>query len=851
MAVAKNKKSKWYLVFLGVVCNCFNGNAWGSDSSGYTFRNGAFGQGVDISLFNQDGYEPPGVYLADVRLNGRLVDKREISFHSETRSDGTLYLEPCLMVSWLSEYGIRVEDFPSLGKPEDNECALLTTLSGAQTRYDFAGRILDIDIPQIFIRPVEKGVAPQARWNEGVSAFRLGYDANFSRTEQHGNIHSDSKYLRLNPGLNIGAWRAYHSASWTKRSKSSGKWESADSYLTRGINKIRSRLTIGDISSVRETDVFDGIPFRGVALETDQGMLPSWMKEFMPIVRGIAHTHARVTVRQNGYSLYSDLVAPGPFELKDLQSNGGGDLDVTVEEEDGSVQHFTVANTGTAIFLRKGAFRYNLAAGIYRPADAKGTRHLKDPKLVQSSVVYGLPANMTVYGGIQLGNHYQNLTSGLGILLGKLGAASLDVSRSESRLPGQNPATGTAIRLRYNKTLGLTGTTLALSNYQYNSKGYRTLSDVLDEWEDKIEKITKGNNIRNKMSVSISQPLGQIGSLSFSWGRTNYREQVADESYSAQYSFSIAGVGVSLYATKAKRFNATGPAKDDRQYGVNISLPLGKWLPGASATIRSLSSNSGTRNHQLALSGSAQENRLNWNIQQSYTPSGMHGAKNNGYMGLNWFGRTAQLQTGYSNMGSLYQTWSAGIRGGLLIHSQGITVGPSVDGTLALINSSGVSGIEIAGTSGLKTDWRGFAIKGWLSPYQENKVAIDPLSMGIGDYVDGTKVTIVPTNGAVIPVSFDTRTGNALLLKLTKNDSKPIPFGAVASLITDESNSSTIRSGIVDDNSQVYMAGMPDKGVIQIKWGNDTKEYCSFDYSIPLNTEQQIVTLEKTCVIAD
>ncbi|MFL1089480.1 fimbria/pilus outer membrane usher protein, partial [Acinetobacter baumannii] len=74
------------------------------------------------------------------------------------------------------------------------------------------------------------------------------------------------------------------------------------------------------------------------------------MTGFAPVVRGVAKSNATVIVRQNGYIIYQSAVPQGAFALKDLNTtNSGGDLDVTIKEEDGSEQHFTQPYASLAI----------------------------------------------------------------------------------------------------------------------------------------------------------------------------------------------------------------------------------------------------------------------------------------------------------------------------------------------------------------------------------------------------------------------------------------------------------------------------------------------------------------------
>ncbi|MCM4498950.1 fimbria/pilus outer membrane usher protein, partial [Escherichia coli] len=88
---------------------------------------------------------------------------------------------------------------------------------------------------------------------------------------------------------------------------------------------------------------------------TDDDMLPSSQNGFAPVVHGIAKTNATVIIKQNGYVIYQSAVPQGAFALTDLNTtSSGGDLDVTIKEEDGSEQHFIQPFTSLAILKREG-----------------------------------------------------------------------------------------------------------------------------------------------------------------------------------------------------------------------------------------------------------------------------------------------------------------------------------------------------------------------------------------------------------------------------------------------------------------------------------------------------------------
>ncbi|EOX3204561.1 fimbria/pilus outer membrane usher protein, partial [Shigella flexneri] len=118
-------------------------------------------------------------------------------------------------------------------------------------------------------------------------------------------------------------------------------WQHIITWIERDIIPLRSRLTLGD--GYTQGDIFDGINFRGAQLASDDNMLPDSQRGFAPVIHGIAHGTAQVTIKQNGYGIYNSTVPPGPFTINDIYAAGNsGDLQVTIKEADGSTQIFTV-----------------------------------------------------------------------------------------------------------------------------------------------------------------------------------------------------------------------------------------------------------------------------------------------------------------------------------------------------------------------------------------------------------------------------------------------------------------------------------------------------------------------------
>ena len=162
------------------------------------------------------------------------------------------------------------------------------------------------------------------------------------------------------------------------------------------------------------------------------------------------------------------------------------------------------------------------------------------------------------------------------------------------------------------------------------------------------------------------------------------------------------------------------------------------------------------------------------------------------------------------------------------MHRNGVTFGQPLSDTVALVEAPGASGVQVGGWPGVRTDFRGYATQAHLNPYQENNVSLDPSHFPSNAEVTQTDMTVVPTQGAVIPATFATRIGARALMTLTREDGTSVPFGAIAML----GEQATI-AGVVDDNGVVYLTGLPAKGELSVRWGQSQQQQCRVNFQLP------------------
>lgn len=799
------------------------------------------GKGVDLTLF-EEGAQLPGVYPVDIILNGSRVDSQEMAFHTERDRDGSPYLKTCLTRDMLVRYGVKVEDYPGLFRQGDGDsgkdadaCADLSVIPGATETHQFAAQQLLLGIPQVALRPQFTGIAPEALWDDGIPAFLLNWQANAYRSESRGNGKSvsDSFQATLEPGINVGPWRVRNLTTWNKSSGQPGEWESSYTCAERGLNGIKSRLTLGE--SYTPSDIFDSVPFRGVMLGSDENMVPYSQREFAPVVRGIARTQARIEVRQNGYLIHSLTVAPGAFALTDLPVTGsGGDLQVTVLESDGTTQVFSVPFTTPAIALREGYMKYNVTGGQYRSYDDA----VEHTSLGQATLMYGLPWGLTVFGGVQGTKHYQSAALGLGWSLGSLGAVSVDGIHSRGQKKGREQESGDTWRVRYNKSFETTGTSFTAASYQYSSDGYYTLSDVLDTYRHHGSGYSyrSSEHRSRRTTLNLNQSMGSMGYVSLWGSRDEYRDGRENRD-SMGASYSTTWKDISLSVNWSRNRNAGGyygwrQGKTEDSVSVWMSVPLGRWLENRDNDIRATarvqrSTGQDTR-YETGMNGRAFDRRLSWDVREQVTP-GSETNRDSSRLNLTWYGTYGEA-TGMYSYSSHSRQMSAGLSGGLVAHRHGVTLGQRTGETVALVEAPGVSGASVNGWPGVRTDFRGYTLSGWVTPYQENVVTLDPTTFPADAEVPQTDSRVVPTKGAVVSAGFTTRVGGRALVTLTRGDGTPLPFGAVVT-VDGEAGRTSGAAGVVGDNGEVYMNGLSETGKLKAQWGQNSQ--CHADYRLP------------------
>ncbi|WP_162511934.1 fimbria/pilus outer membrane usher protein [Aeromonas sobria] len=821
-------------IFIGVACHCLS--IYGVVAKEFSFSPSWLGKNggeVNLSILEKGG-QLPGAYDVLVLLNGKLVDNTEIVFSQiGANSD----LQPCLNQAQLVEYGIKVENYPRLFLENKDalggKCANLSAIEQSRVDFDFYQMRLLLSIPQVAIKPLFSGMAPISTWDDGLPVFRMNYSANVVNTEisrrTGGAFRENSEYFRLEPGVNLGAWRFRNSSAWQS---SSGKWSSSYAYAERGFYDAKSRLVLGE--RYTPSEIFGGVPFRGVMLKSDGNMVPYSQRSFVPMVRGIARTQARIEVKQDGYTIYDSVVAPGAFELIDLSTVGSGDLSVTVWETDGRPQRFVVPFSSPAIAVRKGYLDYHVMAGQYNSAIA----NVANSGIAQAAFMYGTPWDVTLSGGVQAASEYQSAVAGVGKSYGYWGALSFDMTQSWGQRNNKPSESGVFGRIRYSVSTPDAETSLFLDASRYSST-FNSLSDVLDTYTDggygNYRNAAFNDRKKDQLSLGLIQRVGRWGSVNINASRGHYWWRSGSKDYiRAGYSTYWRDISISFDGALDKNISAS----TDRVVSMNVSVPFEMFW----ASYRAASSTGRAISHEVGLQGDAFNRQLNWDVRQRYQ-AGEGDNSNGGALNMGWNGTYGQFGGNYSYSNGMKQT-GVNARGAVLVHPQGITLSQSLGQTSVLVEAPGADGVAVGGVPGVATDFRGYTVLPYAAPYQENIVSLDPASFGEDLELPQTDMKVIPTEGALVRAVFTPRIGARALIHLRRQDGRPVPYGALSTL----GGESIAGSGVVGSGGELYMSGLPAQGKLALRWGNEKGQACNAEYQLPeRKTESGIYTFSALC----
>ncbi|QML55228.1 outer membrane usher protein [Escherichia coli] len=792
-----------------------------------TFLMGQNASNIDLSRYSEGNPTLPGIYDVSVYINNQPVTNQSIPFIVVEGKKNAL---ACITQKNLFQFHITPPEAKSekivLVKRDETlgDCLnIVEMIPQSSVRYDVNDQRLDIDVPQAWVMKNYQNYVDPSLWEDGINAAMLSYNVNGYHSESPGR-KNDSVYAALNGGVNLGAWRLRASGNYNWMTDASSEFDFQNRYLQRDIASLRSQLIFGESYTTGET--FDSVSIRGIRFYSDSRMLPPALASFAPIIHGVANTNAKVTVTQGGYKIYETTVPPGAFTIDDLSPSGyGSDLIITVEEADGTKRTFSQPFSSVVQMLRPGVGRWDISAGQVLKDDIQD-----EPNLFQASYYYGLNNYLTGYTGIQItDNHYTAGLLGLGLNTA-WGAFSVDVTHSNAQIPDDKTYQGQSYRLSWNKLFEQSNTSLNIAAYRYSTQNYLGLNDALTlidevkhpEQELNPQTMRNYSRMKNQVTVSINQPLkfeqNDYGSFYLSGTWSDYWASGQNHSdYSIGYSNSASWGSYSISAQRS--WVASGESEDSIY--LSFTIPIEKLLgtehrdSGFQSIDTQLNSDfKGNNQLNVSSSGFSENNRVSYSVNTGYT-------MNKSSSDLSYVGGYASYESPWGTLaGSLSASsdnnrqFSLNTDGGFVLHRGGLTFSNdsfSDSDTLAVVQAPGAKGARINYGHSTVDRW-GYGVTSALSPYHENRIALDITDIENDVELKSTSTIAVPRQGSVIFAGFETVQGQSAILNIKRSDGKNIPFAA--DIYDDQGN----IIGNVGQGGQAFVRGIEQQGIIQIKW---------------------------------
>lgn len=851
--VLKERSPRLYLflfviVFVFTKKTCFAQTEYLFDDS--LFKGWGSTQG-NLSRFNDIEQRDAGLYDVDIYINGRREGRSSVDFQINPQTSN---LEPCFTAEQLEQDLLSKWDGNAF--PTSTGCYFITqSLPGATYHFQIDRLILRLNIPQALLSNEIRGYIDPLSWDAGESALFANYDANWYRSQYRNGGHNqyDYAYTSLNSGFNFGLWRLRHHSNYSYSkfgNQTRSKWNNIRTYAQRSIPQWRSELTLGE--SFTSGQLLGSVRYRGVSIKSDERMLAPSQRSYAPEVRGTALTSARVIIRQHGQIIREMNVAPGPFIINDLYDTSyNGDLNVEVVEADGTSSEFTVPFAAVPESIRPGLSRYSATIGQI-------TQYGKD-WFGETTYQRGINNNLTLNFGARAADNYLALLGG-GVVAGRWGAFGLNATYSNARAERGERMQGWRLGASYSRTFQPTNTILTLAGYRHSTSGYRDITDVLGvrkAFSDGRRWDSYNYQQRNQFTLMINQNMGKYGALYFSGSASDYYGgKQKDTQFQFGYTNNWKQFSYSLSWSRQKNtyhqtyYDPTLPESvlsgsnnifRGDVISLNVSFPLGgsPKSPQLNTMYTKRSGDQAGHSVQAGLSGvMGRDNTFSYALAAN---------RDSDYGNTNWNanvqqrGSLATVSAGYAHAHD-YKQYSAGVRGALVAHKGGVTLGPYLSETFAVVHAEGAEGAMVRHGQGSRINSSGYAIVPALSAFRYNSIRIDP--QGLPSYTEllETEKRVVPYAGAMLYVSFDTRFGQAILVQSELEDGSPIPLGTAVSSEQERD------IGVVGQGGQVYARVQEQQGSLILRWGDDDKHVCFIPYDITNEDKaQDLIQLTVAC----
>ncbi|MEE7176180.1 PefC/AfrB family outer membrane usher protein [Escherichia coli B12:H4] len=702
-----------------------------------------------------NGSYPPGRYLVNVSLNGKDKGKSILDVTSEENQS------LCLTEAWLNKSGVYInKDYFKHNYDANRQCYMLAKAKDVNVDFDVSTQNLSLTIPQRGLQKKPESI----EWDYGSNAFRMNYNINGNT----GNNYT-AAYGTADLKANVGKWVVSSSATATYNE--SGENEaSIDMFTaTRAIRSLSADLSVGKTST--GDNILGSSGTYGFSLSRNNNMKPGNLG-YSPVFSGIANGPSRVTLTQNGRTLYSEMVPAGPFSITDVVLYNSGDVTMKIIDDDNNEQEQIFPLTVISGQLSSGQQEFNISAGLPdEDSPLKGG-------VFAASYGYGFNG-FTLRAGTVANQDWQGSSAGITAELWELGAVSLEGAFATLNYK-DGKHSGNKVQLSWSKQLTSTNTGFRAS-WSRQSEQYESISSFDPEklWHQE----NYGRKLKDEISIGINQPLGKYISFSVSgWQRSYYpaylnshkelAEKIGqDRGVTGTLSSHIKDVSINLGFTGSQ--NVYG--KNNWTASASVSVPFTVFDRNYRSSTSISTGNEGKTNFSTGIYG-ALNDRFSYGFGGGNDGSGGIST----YINASYTGDKANINGALNKSSSAGTSASLSASGSLLAvpTAKDIIFSNSTSDTIAVVSVKDTPGVKVTSGGG-KTNNAGNVVVP-LNSYEWNTVTIDAASLPLNTELSNTSKKIVPTDKAVVWMPFEALRVQRYLLQVKKRNGEFIPGGTWA-----------------------------------------------------------------------
>lgn len=694
------------------------------------------GGGVELSEFQMmtSGF-PVGSYLVELTLNQRALGKRPLDItHEDSES-------LCLSYDWLRNANIDIDiEYYAPYYQEGRDCYDLSGDQYTTVEFDFSTQELAFLVPQ-------KGLAQRseaASWDYGIPAVRLNYNLNGNVNEVESSVFSSAGV-----SMNLGRW-----VGATSVSVSDSDINVANATFSRALYSLKADLTVGQTHT--GNSLVGSSSYKGLGITSNSSMEPGDVG-YSPVFSGIAQSDARVTLVQNGNAIYSELVPPGPFEIRNVSLLSRGDVLMTVTENDGTSRTQLYPLTLVPNMLTLGQFEYGLYSGLRESSD-----NLPGVFLA-GNFGYGFE-NVTLAGDLLLHAKYKAFGASAIKELGEWGTVSLEGSVNIADNVDASSSPEGKGTISYSKVFN--DLDLQLSGTAYSSENYVEFSEYsIDGDGDEGSDIPKA-----QFELSMSQDITNSvrGSASV-WRKVGWDESDnstnVNVSLSSQFEYFSVSLGASMTETDDIRdFNAS----------LSVSVPLQVFSRDVSS-FGTVSASSTSTSYSAGVSSSFND-KMDYSVSSSWG-GGMEGESYS--LRSSYRGDRANVSAQISH--SADSTTGSGSVSGSMIYlptKSEVLFTRNLSDTIVVANIDDVEGVEFS-SSPYPTDINGNAVIP-VTPYHSNEIILQGATLPAETELLETSKKVTPSGKSVVYMPFQSVEMKRYLFQVKDSDGNYVPMGTWA-----------------------------------------------------------------------